>query len=167
MSVGDNIKQLRKDKNLTQKQLAKKANLSEISIRRYEKGINEPSTKILKKIADALETPLETMLAIDLNSIASNMEKISVEFQKITQEHSAILKDATGQLSFLSLCKSCGLNLKNVPNEFNEDVPNYNIKYKNEDFNISEDDFQRFFRTVCKFIIKEGLNTRFYDFIDE
>lgn len=167
MSVGDNIRQLRKDKNLTQKQLAEKADLAEISIRRYERGTNEPSTKILKKIADALETPIETILALDLNTIASNMEKMSMQFQKVTQEHTAILNDATGQLSFLSLCKICGLKLKNIPNEFNEEVPDYNINYKTEDFNISEEDFQRFFRTVCKFIIKEGLNTRFYDFIEE
>lgn len=167
MSVGDNIRQLRKDKKLTQKQLAEKAGLAEISIRRYEKGTNEPSTKILKKIANALETPIETILAIDLNTIANNMEKMSMQFQKLTKEHTAILNDATGELSFLSLCKNCGLKLKNVPNQFDEEVEDYNIKYKSEDFNISEKDFQRFFRTVCKFIIKEGLNTRFYDFIDE
>ncbi|WP_282804672.1 helix-turn-helix domain-containing protein [Clostridium tetani] len=62
MKVGENIKKYRKKKGLTQKELAKKINLSEISIRRYEKNINTPTIEVLNKIAEALEVPVSALI---------------------------------------------------------------------------------------------------------
>lgn len=165
MSVGDNIKELRKTKHLTQKELAEKTGLSEISIRRYEKGINEPSTKTLKKIADALETPIETILSINLISIADNMKKSQEQFTNLIEEQKRILNDHSGELSLIGLLKSGGLTIKGSHNQFNEDIPEYNLKYKSENFNISEDDFKRLLNNVLDFAIKEALNSKIYDFI--
>lgn len=55
MSVGDNIQRLRKERKLTQASLAKKANISEISIRKYESGDRAPKIETLIKIAEALD----------------------------------------------------------------------------------------------------------------
>ena len=58
MSVGDNIQKLRKERKLTQADLAKKANLSEISIRKYESGDRYPKLETLRNIATALNVGL-------------------------------------------------------------------------------------------------------------
>ncbi|RXM74764.1 helix-turn-helix domain-containing protein [Clostridium tetani] len=62
MKVGENIKKYRKKKGLTQKELAKKINLSEISIRRYEKNINTPTIEVLNQIAEALEVSVSALI---------------------------------------------------------------------------------------------------------
>lgn len=55
MGIPENIKKFRKDKNMTQKALAKKAGISIASVQGYEQGKYKPKTEQLKKIATALE----------------------------------------------------------------------------------------------------------------
>lgn len=62
MSVGENIKTYRKNKHLTQKQLADKIGLSEITIRRYEKNTNVPTIEILNKISEVLDVSTNNLL---------------------------------------------------------------------------------------------------------
>ena len=62
MEPGKNIKTLRKQKKLTQKELAKRAGLAEITIRQYEAGRYVPKTENLFKIAAALEVPYSDLL---------------------------------------------------------------------------------------------------------
>ncbi len=54
MDIGENIKKYRLLKNMTQKQLAKKAGVAEITIRQYESGKRVPKTVQLFSVADAL-----------------------------------------------------------------------------------------------------------------
>lgn len=54
MDIGKNIKYYRQNLNLTQKELANKSGLSEISIRKYENNDRKPKYENLKKIAIAL-----------------------------------------------------------------------------------------------------------------
>lgn len=58
MEEDNKIQKLRKEKGLTQAELAKKANLSEISIRKYENGSRKPKIETLRSIANALNVPL-------------------------------------------------------------------------------------------------------------
>ncbi|WP_251862148.1 helix-turn-helix domain-containing protein [Clostridium sp. Marseille-Q2269] len=86
MSVGENIKKYRKEKRLTQKQLAKEINLSEISIRRYEKNISTPTIEIIKKIAEKLKVPVSSLLGIEKlgtsDTYVSDENKIAHVFSK-------------------------------------------------------------------------------------
>ncbi|MBY6931885.1 helix-turn-helix domain-containing protein [Clostridium botulinum] len=54
MNIGDMIKKLRKDKGLTQKQLADAVNVSTITIQNYENNRRKPSIEMLEKISSAL-----------------------------------------------------------------------------------------------------------------
>lgn len=54
MNIGDMIKKLRKDKGLTQKQLADAINVSTITIQNYENNRRKPSVEMLEKISAAL-----------------------------------------------------------------------------------------------------------------
>lgn len=54
MTVADKIKRLRKEKGMTQKQLAQKCGMSESALRQYEIGYRNPKIKTVRKIAEAL-----------------------------------------------------------------------------------------------------------------
>ncbi len=54
-TLGEKIKYYRKLKKYSQEILAEKANLSKMSIRRYESGERQPGIEALKKIASALD----------------------------------------------------------------------------------------------------------------
>lgn len=68
MNIGKLIKQKRKELRLSQKKLAKKANISTITLYRYETGQREPSIKNLSKIANALNTNIETFISSNNSS---------------------------------------------------------------------------------------------------
>ncbi len=53
--LGENLKQIRKSKNLTQFELAEKANVSEDTIKSLEQGRTWCSDKTLSQITEALE----------------------------------------------------------------------------------------------------------------
>ena len=55
MTVGEQIRTIRKKKGLTQKQLAELTGLLEPTIRKYESGKVQPKSDNLNKIASALE----------------------------------------------------------------------------------------------------------------
>ena len=59
---GERLKELRTEKNLTQKQLADKLVISKNSICEYEKGRSEPSIETLIKIADILDCPIDFLV---------------------------------------------------------------------------------------------------------
>ncbi|MCD7882134.1 MAG: helix-turn-helix domain-containing protein [Lachnospiraceae bacterium] len=78
--TGDNIKQLRIKKGITQKQLAEKTGLAAITIRQYESGKREPKTESLKRIALVLECDISELIDV----FAANFDSKNV--QKTTEE---------------------------------------------------------------------------------
>ncbi|MDK7927078.1 MAG: helix-turn-helix transcriptional regulator [Staphylococcus simulans] len=54
MKFGQNIKQIRKQRNLTQKQLADQIKISRSYLSDIENGNKNPSAKTVKKLADSL-----------------------------------------------------------------------------------------------------------------
>lgn len=61
MTVGENIKQIRKQKGLTQKSLGELLSVSEGMIRQYELGIRKPKIETIEKIASALGVSIFTL----------------------------------------------------------------------------------------------------------
>lgn len=53
--LGKQIKKLRKEKSLTQQELAYKCDMEKSNLIRIESGRTNPTTKTLKTIADALD----------------------------------------------------------------------------------------------------------------
>ena len=75
MTVGQNIRRIRQEKGLTQKQLGELCGINEANIRKYESDRQNAKIETLKKIADALQSPLEDL--VDL--YGSNRARIDVE----------------------------------------------------------------------------------------
>lgn len=60
MTVGEQIKALRTDRGLTQKQFGALCHINEVQIRKYERGEVTPKMDTIKKIADGIGiTPFE------------------------------------------------------------------------------------------------------------
>ena len=57
----DKIKRIRLEQGLTQKELAKKCNMYESQIRKYETGKANPKKETLEKIASALSVPVTAL----------------------------------------------------------------------------------------------------------
>ncbi|MDE5717128.1 MAG: helix-turn-helix domain-containing protein [Lachnospiraceae bacterium] len=58
MTVAENIKFLRTQKKLTQKQLGDLCHIAESTIRRYELGLLNPKKETIEKIANALDVSI-------------------------------------------------------------------------------------------------------------
>lgn len=62
MTIGIKIKELRKRKGITQKELAEELNITDSAITRYESGKREPNIDMINKIAAALGVSINELL---------------------------------------------------------------------------------------------------------
>nr|DAF48243.1 MAG TPA: helix-turn-helix domain protein [Siphoviridae sp. ct4Z13] len=87
MTVGDNIRKVRKKRGLTQKELAKLLNVSEPMVSQYE---SKETLKLetIKKVANALNISYFELLDISETTKESNIQKITlnVEIKNIDEE---------------------------------------------------------------------------------
>lgn len=65
LSVGENIKFLRKSKDITQEQLAEMLNVSCQSISRWELGVCYPDMELLPMLAEIFEITVDKLLGVD------------------------------------------------------------------------------------------------------
>lgn len=62
MTIGDRIRAVRKSKDLTQKELAKRLGISDVCVAQWECHKRNPTSDSLKKIANGLEVSVEYLL---------------------------------------------------------------------------------------------------------
>ncbi len=65
MEFKDILKSLRKEKNLTQEDLAKKINYSPVTISKWETGVKRPSIDSIKVLAKFFDVSADYLLDID------------------------------------------------------------------------------------------------------
>lgn len=76
--IGQLIYQLRKEKGLTQKQLADELHLSDRTISKWERGYGCPDITLLPQLSTLLEIPIEALLVGEVTSneiVGGNMKK--------------------------------------------------------------------------------------------
>lgn len=71
VSIGENIKFLRKEKGFTQKELGDAVGLTDVAINRYEKNLREPKQETLIKISRALNVPYISLIGISLSDVST------------------------------------------------------------------------------------------------
>lgn len=64
MTVGENIKRIRKKKGLTQRRLGELCGINEANIRKYESGKQNPKIETLARIASALNVDTYDLIEI-------------------------------------------------------------------------------------------------------
>ena len=65
MNLGDKIRSIRIDKDITMAELAEKTNTTVAAISRYELGQREPKLDMIGKIAKALNVPIFDLMDMD------------------------------------------------------------------------------------------------------
>ena len=65
MKIGDRIKELRKEKNFSQNQLARRIGVSQKAVDYWEVGTNEPKASYIVKLAELFEVSADFLLGID------------------------------------------------------------------------------------------------------
>lgn len=108
MTIGERIKQTRKAKGLTQKQLGELSETSEGTVRQYEIGKRQPRLEQLRRIATALE--------VEWTDLVDGEE----QGQKIVDHLTERLKN-TGPLKKISIEEAYRLGLLNVEFHSEED----------------------------------------------
>lgn len=62
MNFGENLQKLRKEKNISQEQLAEELHVSRQTIGKWENGVTYPETECLIQISDFFEVSIDTLL---------------------------------------------------------------------------------------------------------
>lgn len=152
MEIGDKIKELRKEKKLTQKELASAIGVTQGVIHFWETGRNKPSTYNLILLSRVLGRSLTNDLFKEkadlLDSFEQDMEKIKKETleqhkaaetildetSELYNEYKEIIDFMESNPLFMSLLKEmCGLNEIGIRKvfEYIQDLKN-NPNYKND-----------------------------------
>lgn len=96
MSVGENIKKIREEKGMTQKELAEKCGIIYQTIGKYERGLLNPKMETLVKIANAMDVYASDLLKGVNNDLSldefdiifeADEEKLNVEEEKLLKKN--------------------------------------------------------------------------------
>ena len=69
MSIGENIREVRLSRRMTQRALADAIGSAPGTIQQYESGKREPKAGLLQKIADALDCPFDYLIQADVDEM--------------------------------------------------------------------------------------------------
>lgn len=75
MTISEKLRFYRKEKYLTQKQLAELTGIATITIQQYELGKRTPKINLLQKIANALEVDINLLLEDEKSPLQQVMER--------------------------------------------------------------------------------------------
>lgn len=95
MNLSERIKDMRKEKGLTQKELAKKTGLSIASIQGYEQGKYKPKIEQLEKLSAALECSLYDLTQYTkTNYTLTDLKALKTAISKDSQSMQQLRSDA-------------------------------------------------------------------------
>ena len=89
VKIGKFIAECRKNKNMTQAQLAEKLNITDRAISKWETGKGMPDSSIMLKLCSELGISVNELLSgemISMNNYNKNAEKKLLEFKKIDEK---------------------------------------------------------------------------------
>jgi len=86
MAIGQNIADIRKAKNMTQRDLAEKLGVSQSHIARWETEKSQPRRKALEELADVLEVSVDEILAGGKESLKLALDIEDKELLSLLQE---------------------------------------------------------------------------------
>ena len=84
--LGDNIAALRKQRGMTQQTLADALYVTRQTISKWEKNLSVPDADALVRLADALETTVQTLLGQQAASVQLDTEVVTVEETILLEE---------------------------------------------------------------------------------
>lgn len=107
--LSDNIQHYRKEKGLSQEELAAQLHVVRQTVSKWERGISVPDATLLMQLAEQLEVPVSTLLGVEAqdlctDALAEELARLNAELAA-TQRHTALLKEAASKRNLiLFLC---------------------------------------------------------------
>lgn len=90
MQIGEVIHHYRKEKNITQEEMAKRLGVTAPAVNKWEKGVSQPDISLLAPIARLLGITLETLLSfhedLTANEIAEIIREIDKKFETVSYD---------------------------------------------------------------------------------
>ena len=83
--LAENIKAIRKQRGMTQEELATRLNVVRQTVSKWEKGLSVPDADLLKRIAEILETDVSTLLGAPI-STETNTNEIAEQLSRINEQ---------------------------------------------------------------------------------
>lgn len=77
-TIGQRIKALREDSDLSQKELAANVNITEATLSRYENDLREPKVSIIIRLAKELNTTTDFLLGLSENPYDKNQTALGL-----------------------------------------------------------------------------------------
>ncbi|MGO2235807.1 MAG: helix-turn-helix domain-containing protein [Marinomonas sp.] len=105
MNIGHVIKILRIQRKMTQEQIALEADMATSNVSRIEKGLRQPSQKVLQKLAKALNTKPSVLYAASeqpITNISDFLEKEGNDEKKEDNINQLLLNHDTHALKLFS-----------------------------------------------------------------
>ena len=83
--LAENIKAIRKQRGVTQEELATRLNVVRQTVSKWEKGLSVPDADLLKRIAEILEIDVSTLLGAPI-STETNTNEIAEQLSRINEQ---------------------------------------------------------------------------------
>lgn len=71
--LGENIRTVRKERGISQEELAMQLNIVRQTVSKWEKGLSVPDAQLLIKLAEILKVPVSDLLGDDIESSTEKM----------------------------------------------------------------------------------------------
>ena len=125
MNLGEKIRKLRLNKDITQKEIAEELNVSFQTISKWENNINEPDLASLKKLSNILSCPIEFFFEDNENKVNDFLDKMSHEndLNKLTKE-----KEESDSISIINSKNNEDLKKEDNSNKTINEDSKYNKK---------------------------------------
>lgn len=83
--IGKNIKAIRKNKGMTQEELAIKLNVVRQTVSKWEKGFSVPDAEMLQKISEILDVDIKQLLGTEINA-EKGSDKLVEQLSRINEQ---------------------------------------------------------------------------------
>ncbi len=152
IKVGNNIKRIRKQKNISQKDMAKKLNMPSSTYSNYENNNREPNAATLRKIADILNVDISDLLNINSQENESSEKYLSDDINTI-QVIEDLIKLCEFNINFNKLSSddselesSLKLAIKN------NTIPLTYISNGHDNLDLTNAEFMKFTDKILRFV---------------
>lgn len=149
MSVGSRIKKIRKERGLTQSELAELVGVKTVTIRKYESDEREPNLETLKKICASLNATMGEIISgvspciISGKKLKATREKFNLSIKDLSEKTNISVKDLNDfennqkrapLLDIISIGNALKISIDDITESFNLDTE----KFVRELFSFSE-----------------------------
>ena len=101
MKFGDNLKTIRKEKNMSQEQLAEKVNVSRQSVSKWETGESYPEMNNILELCKIFNCNINDLIHTDMTDISSLDEEIIMNVVKFNEKKQNQVKTLSNTISLI------------------------------------------------------------------